>query len=223
MDKLPFPIDNEDVVLDPGEIIHARDGRYGIGAILCMFVGGTSEILLVRKAARVDYEFSGLWTCPGGMVRAAQDSTSLEACIRNSLSLRVRMETGIVVEPNDCEPLSCFDKPLVSSYHAKGRRRYTVVLPYKVVLESPLSVSPEDSSICDAKWVEPPFCWNEIAPVNRVLLARIYWSKMCESDKDPARKALYSAIEDLRVWASCVGLSAIETDWIDSPPNESCP
>jgi len=65
------------------EIVVQRGTGLAIGCVL--FAGRGDEILVVKKASRHDYEFSGLWALPGGVVRCRESPGEMHWMPRGKL------------------------------------------------------------------------------------------------------------------------------------------
>ncbi len=131
-----------------------------LGAV-CIIKGGEESYIAVQKAIRTDeaYEFSGLWSFPGGMVRCHESINSSSgrslkvSDVLTSLALRIAAEAGI--DRGALQEFELFSelKPLVSSYTAKGEKRYTLIIPFRAELSDSISPMTSDASIMNAQAV----------------------------------------------------------------------
>jgi 8-oxo-dGTP pyrophosphatase MutT (NUDIX family) len=190
-------------------IVMCQDRGVGLGAVLVLTNPEKPECLMVRKAQRPGYEFSGMWAFPGGMVRLAGDTPKpLQEIVLDSLRDRVRAETGLSLAPlagNRNQP------PLVTGYLAKGQRRYTLVVPFelpteraKEILNAP--ISSHDSSVTAVAWIDPRSKWNRIAPANRVFAAATLWPILSEEERRAAQFEVEQALKLLNEWSKEVQL-----------------
>jgi ADP-ribose pyrophosphatase YjhB (NUDIX family) len=152
--------------------VHARGGLYLVPARVELAVGvvlvvrnSLDEVALIQKAAKEAYEFSNLWAFPGGMVRGSNGSF-LDA-VESSLRSRVGAEIGLGF--GDVQPLPTGELS-VTSYNAKGSRRFVLVLPFTACADGPLH--PADPSIGASRWFAPSEIDVSMAPANLLVLCR---------------------------------------------------
>jgi hypothetical protein len=200
--------------LSDGFMATSEAACWRLGAVL--LARRDSEVAVVRKAevAGGSYEFAGLCALPGGMVRSARDldvRTGLEASdiIQKSLRQRAWNEAGLLVRT--ATPLST--GPIVTSYSAKGRRRFTLVLGLEMVPEEGTALRSADGSIDSAFWMGPPVGWSAFAPANCLLLAHALWPEMTSKERDAAFSAVSSAHASCAKWASAADLPEPAQPW----------
>ena len=210
----PANVNEQDLVVRTGQILSSKNGDFGIGAVLFSRVRETSKVVVVQKSKKDGYEFGGYWAVPGGMTRVTNDEESVEVCVRNSLVARVEAETGLVFAPNKIDHRLLFRQPLVSSYHVEGERKYTVVLPFFTSVDACTELTPNDASIDAAKWTDWPLEWELFAPVNRVILARVFWPTMSVFERRNACGTVATAIDQICCWSELIGLPRISTNWL---------
>jgi hypothetical protein len=183
------------------------------GAVLFLREASMGRVLMVQKAPREGYKFSDLWVLPGGMIRTMDSKgeepleESLEECGSRFVQKRVALETGLALERRALRALRSQVPPPVTCYEAKGRTRYTLVLPFshEPLPSAPMGLAPHCSSIQAVRWCDPVECWGEIAPANQIILANGLWNQWSEKQQDWVRPGLEEAREQCTRWAQEVG------------------
>lgn len=138
-----------------------------MGSVL-MVERSDERILVVKKAAREEYEFSGLWVMPGGLLRTnellpAIDAAMLASLAASSLDERARLESGWPGSSDDFEAVLSV-QPRVTSYISKGTRRYTLVLPFRATRPFTFEPAASDPSVVDAAWMSRDDIVGQLAP-----------------------------------------------------------
>jgi hypothetical protein len=188
----------------------SEDNEWRLGAIL--FAKSPAGFVLVQKAPVSGYEFSGLWSLPGGMVRnnseAGTGSVSVNSLALSSLMVRAEREAGLSKELiSDLKPCP-YIGPVVTSYSAKGETRYTLIATFMVETYDSPSLAVSDHSVSDAKWEQAPIFWDEITPANRLILAHLRWSDLSETERSEAMPSLQQAFHFCSHAAELSGLPA---------------
>jgi hypothetical protein len=188
----------------------SEQAEWRLGAIL--FASRGSAFATVRKAPveGADYEFAGLCTLPGGMARATPEdgpSTAQELLVRSLLD-RVRREAGLRPElVGDLVPASM--GPLVTSYTAKERLRFTLVIPHTCIVAVQAELRSDDRSVEAAEWQDLPPDWRSMAPANRVAVAHLVWSTLSVSQFADAQDSVDEGVRQCSAWATSIGLPSV--------------
>lgn len=192
----------------PGQPLTTALG-VGIGAVLVILRRSPFEVLVVQKADVDDYEFSGMWSMPGGMVRCSWDSTlNIDPLImlEDSLAKRVHVEcglegvTGVQLSPIEILP------PPVTCYTVKGTLRHTLVLPFLFTGPEPANFVAGDRSVRNPQWMCVVDALRVTAPANRLVLATLVWRYLTESERSRVTSNVDSAKQLCDLWAGEVGL-----------------
>jgi hypothetical protein len=133
--------------------------------------------------------------------------------LRTSLLDRVQRECGLAA--NDLLELTITNdgwQP-VTSYTAKGKRRFTLVLPATAALPATAKLAAADSNIAQACWTQLPVVWDSVAPANRLILARALATTMSDSEREDARVHIDAALQQCNAWAEEVGLPTLSHPW----------
>jgi hypothetical protein len=186
-------------------------GAHGLacGAVVFLREETGGRVLLVQKAERPGYEFSGLWALPGGMLRSVDSHVEqgleedLEEAGNRYVHIRTLQETGVALAQPEIRAVKTLFPPPVTRYKAKGKVRHTLVLPFT---HPPLPSRVEPliatcPSIAAASWCDPIKCWEEIAPANQLLLAHHLWAEWTVGQRKEVLPALEAAREKLTKWA----------------------
>lgn len=185
--------------LSDGFAARSSADAWRLGAI-CILRTGKGKHLLVRKAHRVEeeYEFSGLWSFPGGMVRdvnkgAETTGASLSfADVKRSLRKRILAETGLPADGITDLQVNPDSSPLVSSYTAKGQRRYTLIVPFLAKILGDPILSSDEPSVSEVKIESLEKALPSMSPANSILAMReLGWDS--------------TQIRDSSQWALCTG------------------
>lgn len=194
----------------------SEQAEWRLGAIL--FASRGSALATVRKAPVEggDYEFAGLRTLPGGMARATPKdgpSTAQEVLVRSLLD-RVRREAGLRPEMlRNLAPATM--GPLVTSYTAKERLRFTLVIPYTCIVATQAELRSDDRSVEAAEWQDLPPDWRRMAPANRVAVAHLMWSTLSLSQRADAEAPVAEGVRQCSAWAALIGLPGVPLPWAD--------
>ena len=178
--------------------------------------------ITVRKApvANEVYEFAGLLTLPGGMVRVRdwpKDETPFdpEKLTRYSLHTRAKVEAGLGASETK-ESLEAGLGPIVTSYTAKGQQRVTLIVAYRCQVKGMVSVAPNDKSVDAATWLSKIDDWERFAPGNRLIIAHLRWSRLDTDMQEQARAPVEAAAEQCSALAQTMGLPNVPVPWASS-------
>jgi hypothetical protein len=188
----------------------SEHAKWRLGAIL--FASRGSAFATVRKAPveGADYEFAGLRTLPGGMARGTHGdgSSTAQELLARSLLDRVSREAGL-----QCEMLSDLAPapmgPLVTSYTAKERLRFTLVIPHTCTMAAQAELRSDDRSVEAAEWQDIPPDWRRMAPANRVAVAHLVWSTLSVSQRVDAEVPVDEGVRQCSEWAALIGLPGV--------------
>jgi ADP-ribose pyrophosphatase YjhB (NUDIX family) len=185
-------------------------GACAIGVVLLAQL--KARIIVIQKAAKAGYEFSGAFALPGGIVRGAMADT-FEESLNRSLLRRAGLECGI--EKGDLsETIFIHDGPWpVTSYTARGAKRFTMVLAVKASLARDVTLIGTDSSVERALWWQPPLPWKLLAPANRLILAHVFSRDISEAERSAAKVYIDEALRQCNGWAAEIGLPALASPW----------
>lgn len=182
----------------------------GIGAVLAVLRPNPLEVLVVQKADVDGFEFSGMWSMPGGMVRCSESSAENPdplLLLANSLSKRVQLECGISgVTAAQLSPVVILPPP-VTRYTAKGMLRHTVVLPFLFTGPEPLHLVASDRSVRNPQWMKVDEALRATAPANRLILASLVWPSLTKPERNQLTPDVNAARQQCNSWAAEVGLS----------------
>ena len=181
-----------------------RGVGFSLGAVV--LVQDAGRVLLVRKAAKAGYDFSGMWAMPGGRIRG--EGTLAEA-IDRTMRLRFSAEAGLSLS-GGLVPLPVSPPPL-SRYTVAGTVRNTLVLP--LLGHAAGEPVTDDASISEAIWADPMGMWRRIAPANRIILGAALWVEMDGLQRASARSALREAWEECAMWGAMLRLPPPPEPW----------
>lgn len=197
-----------------GRPLTNRDG-VGIGAVLVVLKRTPLEILVVQKAEVDGYEFGGMWSMPGGMVRCDEDlglDASPLMLLERSLARRARLECGVTgVRAGYLSPVRVLPPP-VTRYTAKGRIRHTSVLPFLFSGSPPTDLVANDPSVRNSRWMGVVDALQVTTPANRLVLAKVVWPLLAARERDVAAEAVDAARRTCDAWADEVGLPRSGSD-----------
>lgn len=200
--------------MEDGFFATSPEVEWRLGGVLLAW--SENRFAAVRKAPvdDGDYEFEGLWALPGGMVRTSGDERGCEEALRVAVEYRAVQESGILVGTSRFSPTSRLG-PVVTSYTAKGFRRYTLVTAMAGDVSFPSDLSPRDRSVDAACWTDSPPNWQTFAPANRLILGHLAWSSLNEAQRDQAMGPLVEAVTQCGAWAGEIGLTPAAAPWED--------
>jgi hypothetical protein len=155
---------------DEAGIWTTRGGRCAIGIVL--LAQQASQIVAVQKAAIPGYEFSDYFALPGGLIRVEPVSSTFPEAVEPSLCARAFRECGLPKDRMKNLRLIDVEYP-VTSYSAKGRQRFTLVLAARCDI-SDFRPAAADRSVSRAFLLAPPFSLRAFAPANRLILAHCF-------------------------------------------------
>jgi ADP-ribose pyrophosphatase YjhB (NUDIX family) len=184
--------------------------RFGLGVVLLL--EQDDAVLLIRKAPKSGYEFSGLLALPGGMVRGKQGD-SLAQAVHSSLASRLQAEAGVSLDALQLLPSLVSVPPPISSYTAKGRRRFTAVLGLRAEARGEIRPVAGDRSVDRAELWRPPLPWRQLAPANCLLLATQRWPRLDPAERSLAREPVRRSLERCQGWARQLDLPAPAPPW----------
>lgn len=165
------------------------------------------------------YEFAGMYALPGGMVRAVTNPSghnlAMDEILLASLCERVQREAGLQLFGEDM-PRPTNLGPLITSYRAKGQKRYTLVATYQIehAIETGLEVG--DRSVDAAFWEAIPPVWECMAPANCLALAHLVWGLLGEEQRLIARPAIGRSLDQCCEWAAAIGAPVAVPPWADA-------
>jgi hypothetical protein len=196
-------------------IVASHNGRFGLGAVLLLEYQQSRRLLMVKKSYRPGFEGNDQFAFPGGMIRSHGPTASLNSMIWTSLAARVAAEVSFALQPTT--PLIPQERqpPVVAAYHAKGRRRHTVLLPFALSVSGTFTPATQDTTVYAARWQEPITCWAEITPTNRLLAAYYLWPRLSEAEQMSAKPSVEDALHQATAWAREVGLPAPAVPWAE--------
>lgn len=175
-----------------------------LGGVVLVQRPSSLEILCVRKASKPDYEFSGMWSMPGGMIRWQADSrTTFPACCFWSMASRCRMEAGVdIVQESDLSLAT--DLSAISSYTAKGARRFVRILPFQYLGPTPTGVVAGDASVSEVRWWRVEEVLPRMTPANALLLWAMVgdqWQTASSANATRVQDAVAAAEAQCSTWA----------------------
>jgi hypothetical protein len=200
-----------DLAIGNDGIVRRIDGRVAIGAVL-LIENDRGEIVVVTKASKTTYEFSGRDVVPGGLLRSAGegriDRDDLHRTTIESLSARVAAEANFLLRVPPI-PID-FDPPPTTSYTHRDARQYVVVLPYAIT--APLGFSPvaAHASVTTARWADPLTVVPNLAPANCLIVCAFIWPRLDATARDACRTALARAAADCQNWAREAGVPPVD-------------
>lgn len=213
---------NECHFLSDGFVAGRLDDCWRLGGVL--LASWRDQICLVQKAERSDepYEYSGMWVLPGGMVRADHFTEITDniddSAVRQSLQYRTLIEAGL--EPSHCSDWQPLDRigPVITSYRAKGRQRFTLVMAHTCAAQSqtigPAQLPP---SISEVAWIDARnLSWEFLAPANRIILAHLLWDIVSPDLTKADRGFIDSAVKICAEWNVLCGFGAVPAPWASS-------
>ncbi len=187
-----------------------------LGAVL--FARCANKFASVRKASVEGnkYEFSGLYTLPGGMVRSKDQSEAyslpVHALFHQSLVDRANREAGLVAKQMvDLRP--SYIGPLITRYTAKGRQRFTLVVPYICTVEEGTRLNSSDRSVDRCLWMSLPPYWNKMAPANCVALGHLVWNEISDQERVIARPHIQRSCLECSNWATSIKVKPAPPPW----------
>jgi len=186
------------------QILHLK-GACAVGTVLLAQNG--RGFVCVRKAQKEAYEFSGLLTLPGGVVRGVECEDSAGPIIK-SLADRMDREAGLAF--SDLTDL-VFAKDIgmpVTAYTVRRRIVRTVILPFSAAVREDFEPRARDASVSECFYRQAPFEWPEFAPANRLLLAAASWKRLDAATRARAAPLLIETIATIDKAAMAVGLPA---------------
>jgi hypothetical protein len=205
----------EDLAIGNNGIVCRSDGRFAIGAVL-LIENDAGDIVVVTKAPKPGYEFSGLDALPGGLLRSTGGGLIGQDHLRRiaveSLSARAKAEAGFLPKvspiPIDLNP------PPMTSYTDRGARQYVVVLPH--VARAPWDFSPvaADRSVTRARWANPIEVVPNLAPANCVIICAFIWPRLGSAAREKCRPLTEKAAAACQRWAQEVGIAPVDTTWL---------
>lgn len=196
-----------------------RDGaEWRLGTVLLL--RHAHAVAMVQKAAVADYEFSDAWSLPGGMVRARDwgDEGAIDPALLlvRSLAGRAEAEAGIALADFKGLGAALEFGPIVSSYTAKGRKRFVLLTVQSGRTASTIPLEPRDPSVQRAAWLGSPIDWARLAPANRVLLAHALWQDLDDAQRDDATSPVMQALQSCGAWGGEMGWARLAAPW-DAP------
>lgn len=220
---MPDPIESfeflRDCVVTRDGFVSLRDDcRWRLGCVIFIQSGQRFVSLTKAVASGGFYEFAGLRSLPGGMIRMQHGSASIvgdiPALLTASMSVRILLETSLALHSAvTLRPTGL--GPVVTSYFANGKRRHTLVVAARCELPTEVSVASNDRSVMDAGWSDKPDLAG-FAPANRLLLSHLLWSMYGEEEKVAAVTSIEAAVQQCSAWAAEAGLPRAVPPWVDA-------
>lgn len=188
-----------------------QGGACAIGIVL--FVTCDRSVVLVRKARKPGYEFSGKLTLPGGNVRTT-GATHFVKDVVTSLHGRVRAECGLDPDSLTGVQLEDISFAPVTTYTSTsgGARRCALVLCARASA-SFANLAPDDPSVEAAFWQRAPYPWQELAPANRLHIARAVSTEMSDGEKNAQLHWIEDALTFCNDAAVKLGLPPAKHPW----------
>ena len=194
-------------------IAMAGGGRFGLGVLLVAELARTGQLLFARKSYRPGFEGNDQLTFPGGMIRPQDRQKGMAHWMQDSLATRVAAEVGLEVQDyRRITPLEV-TPPVVTTYIAKGQRRYTVILPFVLSMTQAFSPSTQDPTVYDPGWCTPVRVWREITPANRLIAAYYLWPRLSQWERAAAQPCLAEALQQSAAAAAAVYLPTPAAPW----------
>lgn len=175
-----------------------------------LFARSEAWFASVQKASKQDYEFSGKWTLPGGMIRATSHPYTLRTGINEELGLRAYAEAGL--KPRCAAPIATLG-PIVTSYTVADVRRFTLVAAFEQHLVSRPPLTSSDRSIQAARWMPCSADFWAFAPGNCVIIGHMLWPHLEIEHQKAARNPIVKAVETCADWSRQVGISPPPPPW----------
>ncbi len=205
--------------VQPDGFVAAREcASWRLGGVLLVRSGARMAVVRKAVAGGGRYEFAGMTSFPGGMVRSTLRSVSdgvdadrlLFASIRN----RTLQETSLKL-PSDASIEICPLGPVVTSYFAKGEQRYTAVVAAvcDVVMDEPLHAA--DPSVDSASWTDVVPELGSFAPANCVVAAHLVWDRLGDEERASTTPVIRAAVDRCGRWARKIGFPAVVPPWAD--------
>lgn len=189
-----------------------RKGECAVGVVLLAQQNG--RIVLVRKAAVKGYEFSNMYSLPGGLVRHG-DPDSFPNSLNLSVMERSAKECGLIPELITNLHLENPMHSPVTEYRVKGSVKRTLVLIAKAQLIQDYVPQSTDHSISDARLAKIPTetDWDAIAPANRLIIARAFSASLPAAEKLASRPTIDVALASCNAAAKPLGLPELGHPW----------
>lgn len=199
--------------LDDGFLASFPQAAWRIGAIL--LARQRDRLAVVRKAPVQPgrYEFEGLWALPGGMVRATDASLEAEPAIRIAIETRAAKEAGIDFQLCSERLFAEALGPVITSYTAKGAKRYTLVAAMTCHVAGRLDLAKADHSVDATCWASLPPEWSTYAPANRLILGHLLWDVLGTDGQEDAREPIAEAVAQCALWAVEAGVAPAVAPW----------
>ena len=184
-----------------------RVGKSKANAGVVALFRSIDKFVGVQKAKRTGYEFSNLVSLPGGMI-SCSGNQEFEFDLQQSLSLRTSAEAGLASSQMKELSFPAHQKPVITSYFAKGETRYTVIL-FATAEISDNSFKPRssDSSVSSAGWqncASPD--WEKFTPGNLLIIYNILETELTAEEKKKALPHVKAAREKCNRWAAEAGV-----------------
>lgn len=201
-----------------GFVAAQENSSWRLGGVLLVRSG--TRMAVVRKAAADGgrYEFSGMRSFPGGMVRSANlpvtDGADVERLLFAAIRNRTLRETSLELSDKASFGICPFG-PVVTSYFAKGEQRYTVVVAAScdVATEEPLHA--DDPSVDSADWTDVVPKLSSFAPANCVVAAHLLWDRLGDEERALMTPVIQAAVDHCGRWAREIAFPAVVPPWAD--------
>lgn len=203
-------------ICDDGFVAESQECRWRLGTVLMAVADG--DFVTIRKADAENgrYEFGGMLTLPGGMVRSSDRDDARDLSIaglaQSSLRNRAENEAGIDIPPTQTVEFAALG-PIVSSYTAKGQTRYTLIAAQTTSFEQKFALGSGDHTAGEARWTCDQLDWSRLAPANCTVIAHLCWSKLDDALREVAVPYVKEAVSKCAEWAKDIDLPGPVVPW----------
>ena len=202
-----------------GLVATSEDSPWRLGAVAMAHKDAAFAVVRKAPVEAEAYEFEGLYSLPGGMVRIRdlpEDAMDpgIEHLALRSLASRARREAGLELA-SDCKMIDGELGPVVTRYTAKGRQRFTLVIACTTQVQGHPMLKAGDRSVDHAGWMTVPIDWPRLAPANCLIIAHSLWSGLEEDERGRAREPVQAAAALCSSWARSLALPAVPVPWSD--------
>ena len=184
-----------------------RVGKSKANAGVVALLRSIDKFVGVQKAKRKGYEFSNLVSLPGGMI-SCSGNQEFEFDLQQSLFRRTSAEAGLASSQMKELSLPADQKPIVTSYFAKGQQRFTVLFhAVSTITDTSFKPRSSDSSVSSAGWqncASPD--WEKFTPGNLLIIYKILEPELTADEKRMALPHVKTARKKCNHWAVGAGL-----------------
>jgi 8-oxo-dGTP pyrophosphatase MutT (NUDIX family) len=189
-------------------IVCGAAGKFAIGCVLLLH--RDAEFVFIRKAPKPDYEFSGLWALPGGVVRTSSEPSAdiepeaLSALAAASLRARASAECGWDGREEELS-LDLSVQPRMTSYGASGARRHALVYAFAANAAPGFAPIASDRSVSEARWMDPNDLIGQLAPANCLIVFSRIRDRLLPNERAQWIPHVEAAFASSSAWAAEVG------------------